>query len=165
MAKFSASDEESDTKRHKKRSKFKECEDNGKKHRKKNSSICCSLRGENKSHTSRECKLIKKRDKDKDNTTHGKEDYMKNFKEINLLKAQADHQKSKNKKLNKAFSKKKTSKEENVILDDTLDSNYSSISEDENSTYEGEKTSIPYNSDPSEDYKSSSSSIGIKGNI
>ena len=45
MDKFSASDEESDTKRHKKRSKFKECEENGKKHCKKNSSLYCSLQG------------------------------------------------------------------------------------------------------------------------
>ena len=40
VAKFSASDEDSDTKRHKKRSnKFKECEENGKKHCNKNYSL------------------------------------------------------------------------------------------------------------------------------
>ena len=49
VAKFSASDEDSDTKRHKKRSKmFKESEYNGKKHRKKNSSLYCSLHGKKK---------------------------------------------------------------------------------------------------------------------
>ena len=53
VAKFSASDEDSDTKRHKKRSKFKEREDNGNKHHKKNSTLYCSLHCENKSHTSR----------------------------------------------------------------------------------------------------------------
>ena len=37
VAKFYASNKESDTKRHKKRSKFKEHEDKNKKHRKKNS--------------------------------------------------------------------------------------------------------------------------------
>ena len=53
VANFSVSDEDSETKRHKKCSKFKEHEDKGKKHRKKNSSLYCSLHGENKSHTSR----------------------------------------------------------------------------------------------------------------
>ena len=72
VAKFSASYENSDTKRHKKCSKFKEREDNGKKHRKKNSSLYCSLHGENKSHTSRECNILKKRAKDKENPKYGK---------------------------------------------------------------------------------------------
>ena len=44
----------------------------GKKHRKKNSSLYCSLYGENKSHTSRECNVLKKRAKDKDNIKYGK---------------------------------------------------------------------------------------------
>ena len=62
MAKFSASDEESDTKKHKNHSKkFKEREDNGKKRRKKNSSLYCSLHGEKNGHTSRDCKVPKKR--------------------------------------------------------------------------------------------------------
>ena len=59
MDKFSASEEDSNTKRHKKRSKSKECEENGKKRHKKNSSLYCSLHGENKSHTSREWKVLK----------------------------------------------------------------------------------------------------------
>ena len=71
MAEFSASDEESATKRHKKRSKFKEREENGKKHHKKNSSLYCFLHGENKSYTSRECKILKARAKDKDNPKYG----------------------------------------------------------------------------------------------
>ena len=77
---FSVSDEDSDTKRHKNRSNFKEREDNRKKHRKKNYSIYCSLHGENKSHTSRECNVLKKRDKDKDNPKYGKKYYKENFK-------------------------------------------------------------------------------------
>ena len=47
-------------------------EDNSKKHRKKNSSLYCSLHGENKSHTSRECNVLKKRAIDKDNPKNGK---------------------------------------------------------------------------------------------
>ena len=69
---FSASDKDSDTKRHTKRSKFKEREENGKKRHNKNSSLYCSLHGENKNHTSRECKLIKARAKDKENPKYGK---------------------------------------------------------------------------------------------
>ena len=81
VAKFSASDQDSDTKRHKKRSKkFKEHEDNGKKHRKKNSSLYCSLHGENNSHTYRECNVLKKRSKDKDNHKYEKKGYKKKFK-------------------------------------------------------------------------------------
>ena len=53
VAKLYASDEDRATKRHKNRSKFKERDKNGKKHHKKNSSLYCSLHGENKSHTSR----------------------------------------------------------------------------------------------------------------
>ena len=53
VAKFSASDKDSDNKRKKKCSKFKEREENGKKLYKKNSSLYCSLCGENKIHTSR----------------------------------------------------------------------------------------------------------------
>ena len=43
VAKFSASDKESGTKRHKKCSKVKKHEENGKKRRKKNSQLYCSL--------------------------------------------------------------------------------------------------------------------------
>ena len=51
--KFSASDKDSDTKRKKKRSKFKELDKNGKKLHKKQSSLYCYLHGENKIHTTR----------------------------------------------------------------------------------------------------------------
>ena len=72
MANFSSSDEDSYTKRHKKRSKFKEHEESGNTRQNKNSSIYCSRHGENKSHTSRECKFLKKKSKDKDNHKYGK---------------------------------------------------------------------------------------------
>ena len=65
VAKFSASGKDSDTERHKKRSKFKEREDNGKKWHKKNSSLYWYLHGENKSHISRECKVLKAMAEDK----------------------------------------------------------------------------------------------------
>ena len=47
-AKFAASNEDSNTKRKKKRPNFKEREENVKKRHKKQSSLYCSLRGENK---------------------------------------------------------------------------------------------------------------------
>ena len=53
-AKFSESDEDSDTNRKKKRPKFKEQDEYGKKRHKKHYSLYCSLRGENSSHTTRE---------------------------------------------------------------------------------------------------------------
>ena len=98
VARFYASEKDSDTKRHKNCSKFKEREDNGKKHRKKNSSLYWSLHGENKSHTSRECNVLKKRAKDKDNPKYGKNVCNKKFKELELLQAQASHQKFKYKR-------------------------------------------------------------------
>ena len=111
MAKFSTSDEDSDTKRHKKCSKkFKEREENGKKYLKKKSSLYCSLHGENKSHSSRKCKVLKERSKDKDKTKYGKKYYKKKFKELNILQAEAAHQNSKYGNLNKSFTKKKTSR-------------------------------------------------------
>ena len=85
MAKFSASDEDIDTRKNKKRSKnFKECEDNGKK-RRKNSSLYCYLHGEKNSHTSGECKVIKARASDKDKPKYDKKVYNNNFNELNLL--------------------------------------------------------------------------------
>ena len=87
MAKFSSSDEDSDTKKNKKRSKkFKEREENSKK-RRKNSSLYCSLHGEKNIHTSRECKVLKARASDKDNLKYGKKYYTNKFKELNLLQA------------------------------------------------------------------------------
>ena len=131
----------------KKSSKFKERKDNGKKNHKKNSSLYCSLHGENKGHTSRECNVVKIRTKDKDNPLKKKKDHKKKFKSIILLQAESAHQRTKYKKLNKDFAKKKTSKEETIILDDTLERNSSSISEADNSPDEYEKTSIAYYAD------------------
>ena len=62
-ANFSASDEESNTKRKKKRPKFKEQDEQGKKHHKKLALIYCSLHGEKKIHITRECKFLKARTK------------------------------------------------------------------------------------------------------
>ena len=53
-AKSAASDEDRETKRNKKRCKFREREENGKKRHKKNSLLYCSLHGENRIHTTRE---------------------------------------------------------------------------------------------------------------
>ena len=74
LANFSASEESSDTKRKKKNPKFKECEENGKERHKKNSSLYYSLHGENKSHTSRECKALKAKSKDKENPKYATKD-------------------------------------------------------------------------------------------
>ena len=63
------------------------------------------------------------------------------------------------KNINKYFAKKKTFKEETVILYDTSDRNSSSISEADNSPDEYEKTSIAYDSESSDKDKSSSSFI------
>ena len=116
MAKFSASDEDSGTNTHKNRSKkFKEDEDNGKKHRKKKSSLYFSLRSENKSHTSRQCTVLKARAKDKENPKYGKKDCKKKFKVLNLLQEEAAHQNSKYENINKAFTRKNTSKEDTFI--------------------------------------------------
>ena len=94
VAKFSASDEDSDTKRKKKSSKFKECEENGKKRHKKKSSLYCSLHGENKSHTSREWKVLNARAKDKDITKYAPKKHTKKSIEVKLLEREADHQRS-----------------------------------------------------------------------
>ena len=137
-AKFDASDKESNTKRKKKLSKFKERDENGKKHHKKQSSIYCSIHGENKSLTTRECRVLKSRTKDRYKPNHSTQDYNRKSREVNLLEKEASHQRAKYlkyKKLNKAFAKKKNHKEETVILDDTLDSNSSSSSKDKNSRY------------------------------
>ena len=108
MAKFSASDEDSDTNKIRKRLKnTKERDDNVKKLC-KNSTLYCSIHGGNNSHTSRERKVHKARYSDKDKSKYGKKDYKKKFKDHNLLQAQADQQKYRYEKINKAFTKKKT---------------------------------------------------------
>ena len=88
-----------------------------------------------KSHISRECNFFKKRAKDKDNPKYEKIYYKKNFKELNLLEGEAAHQRAKYlkyKNINKAFAKKKTPKEETVILYYNSDRDSSSISEADN---------------------------------
>ena len=69
----------------------------------------------------------------KDNPKYGKKDYKKRFKELNLLQAEAAHQKYRYEKLNKAITKKKTYKKKTVVLYDTSDSNSSLISKSKNS--------------------------------
>ena len=84
---------------------------------------------------------------------------------MNLLEKESAHQRAKYlkcKKLNKSFAKKETHKEDNVIIDDTLDSNSPSSSEAHNSRDEDEKTSIAYDLDSVKDDKSSNSSINSK---
>ena len=82
-AKFAASDEDSDTKRKKKRLKFKGQDEHGKKHQKKNSKLYCFLHGENTSHTTRECKVLKAKGKDKPN--YSTNDYKRKSREVNRL--------------------------------------------------------------------------------
>ena len=82
-AKFAASDEDIDTKRKKKRPNFKEQDEHGKKRHKKHYSLYCSLHGENMSHTTRECKVIKARTKD--NPKYITKDYKRKSREVNLL--------------------------------------------------------------------------------
>ena len=64
-AKFSASDKDSDTKRRKKRLKSKGQDENGKKRQKQHSKLYFSLHGENTSHTTRECNVLKAKGKEK----------------------------------------------------------------------------------------------------
>ena len=80
------------------------------------------------------------------------------------MQSEAAHQNSKYENLNKAFTKKKTSKEEMVVLYDASDSDSSSSGESDNSPDEYEKTSIAYDSDSAENDKRSSSSVGKEGN-
>ena len=143
MAKFYASDEDSDTKKKMKRSrKFKEREEKGKKQC-KNSSPFCSIHGENNGNTLMECKVLKARASYKDKPKYGKNDYKKRFKELNLLQAEAAHKKSKYEKLNKYFIKRNTSKGETVVLYDSSDSDYSSSSESNHSNIETGKHQLP----------------------
>ena len=82
-AKFAASDEDSDTKRKKKRLKFKRQDEHGKKLQKKQSKLYCSLRDEDTSHTTRECKVLKA--KGKENPKHSTKDYKRKSRGVNLL--------------------------------------------------------------------------------
>ena len=62
-----------------------------------------------------------------------------NSKELNILQAEAAHQKSKYDNLNKAFTKSKTSKEDTVVLYNSSDSESSPSSESDNSSNEAGK--------------------------
>ena len=75
------------------------------------------------------------------------------------MQAEAAHQKSKYEKLNKDFTKRKTSKEETVVIDDSSGSDSSSISESNHSSNETGKISIAYDSDSAENDEISSSYI------
>ena len=112
-AKFSASNENSEP-RKKKRTKSKD--DHGKKHTKRSTKMYCSLHGDNTSHNSDECNVIKSKGKDK--PKFSKRDFRKKAREFNLIKKKASQDKAKYlkyKSLNKASSKKKTL----VILEDS----------------------------------------------
>ena len=78
------------------------------------------------------------------------------------MQAEAAHQKYKYEKINKAFTKRKTSKEETINLDESSDRNSSSRNEYKNPSPKTgkKKTSITYDSDSSDDGKISSSSTG-----
>ena len=162
VAKFSDSDEESDTKSYKKRSKLKEPEENSKKCSKRKSTLYFSLHGSNKSHTSRESKVLKARTKDKYKPRNEKKDYRKKFKELKLLEREAAHQRTnylKYKNLNKTFTNRKTLKDDTIIIYNTSDSNSLSSSEDYIPPDEYEKTSIAYTSECTDNYESSKRSI------
>ena len=142
--KFYASDKDSDTNTKKKRPKFKEQDKHGKKCHNKHSSLYFSLHGENNSHTTRECKVLKAKTKEK--PKYSTNEYRRKYREVNLLEKEASHQRAKYlkyKKLNKAFAKKKT----RVVLDDPSDSDSYSSSESQNFQNEDEKTSIAYDSE------------------
>ena len=133
--KFSAFDKESEPR---KKNRVQSKEEQGKKRQKRSSNLYCSLYGENTSYTSKECNVLKAKGKEK--PKFSRKDFKKKFMEVNLLEKQASHQRAndlKYKNLNKAFSKK----EPRVILEDSY-SDSSSISEEENSSDEGEKNSI-----------------------
>ena len=80
-AKFSASDEDSDTKKEKKRLNFKN--EHGKKHQNQHYKLYCSLHGENASHTTRECNVLKAKGKEK--PKFSKKDYKRKSRKVNLL--------------------------------------------------------------------------------
>ena len=139
-AKLAASDEDSEPR---KKNRINSKDEHGKKIQKRPSKLYWSLHGENTSHTSRECNVLKSKGKEK--LKFFKKDFKKKSRGVNLLEKQASHQRAKYlkyKKLNKAFSKKKTP----VVLEDSESDSYSS-SEEENSSDEGEENSITYDSE------------------
>ena len=81
------------------------------------------------------------------------------------MQVESAHQKSKYEKLNKAFTKKKTSKEETVILDISSDSDFSSSSESDNSPNETGEKDIACDLDYTDVDESGRSSISSNGTI
>ena len=129
-AKFAASNEDSDPR---KKNRTKSKDDHGKKRIKRSTKMYFSLHGDNTSHTSRECNVLKSKGKDK--PKFSKRDFKKKAREFNIIEKKASQEKAKYpkyKSLNKASPKKRTP----VILEDS-ESNSSSIKED-NSSDEGE---------------------------
>ena len=103
----------------------------------------CSLHGENTSHTTRECNVLKVNGNEK--PKYSNKAYQRKSTEVNLLEKESSHQRAKHlkyNKLNKDFSKKKTC----VILYDPLESDSSSISVGDNSPNVGENNPIAYDS-------------------
>ena len=88
-AKFTASDEDSDTKRKKKRLKSKGQDEHGKKRQKQYSKLYCSLNGENTCHTTTECNFLKAKGKEK--AKFSKKDYKRKSRKVNLLEKEDSH--------------------------------------------------------------------------
>ena len=80
------------------------------------------------------------------------------------MQVEFTYQKSKYEKINKAFTKRTTSKEDTVNLADSLDSDYSSSIYSNNYSPETGKTSIAYDSDSAENDEISSISISSEDN-
>ena len=95
-----------------------------------------------------------------DKSNYVKKYYKNKSNKINLLQSEAGHQKYKHEKINKYFTKSKTSKEKTINLDKSSDSN--SLPSCESNNYSPKngkkKTSITYDSDYFDDGKISSSS-------
>ena len=83
-AKFAASDEDSEPRR-KKRTKTKN--DHGKKRIKRSTKMYCSLHGDNTSHNSKDCNVLKSKGKDK--PKFSKRDFKKKAREFNLTEKKA----------------------------------------------------------------------------
>ena len=144
---FAASDEDIKPRREK-RTKTKN--DHGKKRIKRSTNMYCSLHGDNTSHNSKDCNVLKSKGKDK--PKFPKRDFKKKAREFNLIEKKASQEKAKYLKykiLNKASSKKKTP----VILEDS-ESN-SKSGKEENSSDEGEEHSMTYDSESGKSDKSS----------
>ena len=90
-ANFTASDEDSDTKRKKNRLKSKD--KHGKIIQKQHYKLYCYPHGENTSHTTRECNVLKAKGKEK--PKFSAKDYKRKSREVNLLEKEASHQRAK----------------------------------------------------------------------